>query len=68
MLSSKDELLARCPKTDASLLFYTVQRKNDIEAEMLNRFLCDEASVCDPNKADSNLLCHTLIVLQTKPY
>lgn len=54
LFSSKDELGSTCPATGASLLFYAVQRHNDEEAEEVCRYLCDEALVCDPTKADRN--------------
>lgn len=53
--SSKEDLAATCQATDASLLFYAAQRKNDVEAEKICRFLCDEVKVCDASKPDRNL-------------
>ena len=52
--SSKEELCSNCPATDASLLFYAVQRSNDSEAHELCQVLCDELKVCDPTHLDRN--------------
>lgn len=43
-----------CPTTDASLLFYAVQRNNDDEATALCKLLCEELLTCDPKQVDRN--------------
>eukprot|EP01068_Selenidium_serpulae_P000739 Selendium_serpulae@DN11304_c0_g1_i1.p1 len=52
---TQDEVLrGSCPMTEATALFYAVQRSSDDEGEAFVRYLCEQRAVCNAVRVDVN--------------